>query len=239
MRANLEARAGALVAAPHNASSSGVLAGGGATASAAAASAAAAVSSVTPLSSSSSASTPSTPFGFGHGGPPGPGTAHKGKGMEVVVTLLGAGKPPFVVAAAPSEGCGAFTKRLLLLLDLPVATDCKLIYAAHGKALSGVRTLAQVGVGHRAGLQLEILDGQIASTPTSMSGADGGGSGGEAIATGSSKPAGYGEVGGIQAFGSSASASSSKAKPNKSGGGSSSGSKAKSRRSAQGPSKDI
>jgi len=154
--------------------------------------------------------------------------------MEVVVTLLGAGKPPLVVAAAPSEGCGAFKKRLLLLLGLPAATDCKLIYAAHGKALSGVRTLAQFGVGHRAGLQLEILDGQVASMPTSSSSSGEGAKGSEGP-VGHRKSAGYGEVGGIQAFGTSASASSSKTKTNKG----SSGSKAKSRRNAQGPSRDI
>lgn len=155
--------------------------------------------------------------------------------MEVVITLLGAGKPPLVVAAAPSEGCGAFKKRLLLLLGLPAATDCKLIYAAHGKALSGVRTFAQFGVGHRAGLQLEILDGQVASMPAAGSGEDAHSSGDP---VGNRKSAGYGEVGGIQAFGTRASASSSKTKSNK-GCSNSSGSKVKSRRNAQGPSKDI
>jgi hypothetical protein len=134
--------------------------------------------------------------------------------------VLGAGKPPLVVAAEPSEGCGAFKKRLLVLLSLPAGTECKLIYAAHGKALGGAKTLAQFGVGHRAGLQLELLDGQVTSSPTSP---DGQGCGGK----------GYGEAGGLQAFGTSATATKGSSK------GSSGSRGRKGRGDAQGPSRDI
>jgi hypothetical protein len=160
-----------------------------------------------------------TSFGFGGGGGP-LGTSHNGRGLEVVVTVLGAGKPPLVVAAEPSEGCGAFKKRLLVLLSLPAGTECKLIYAAHGKALGGAKTLAQFGVGHRAGLQLELLDGQVTSPPTSP---DGQGCGGK----------GYGEAGGLQAFGTSATATKGSSK------GSSGSRGRKGRGDAQGPSRDI
>ena len=85
--------------------------------------------------------------------------------MEVLVTVLGRKQPPVVVGASPTETCQAFKVRLLrhpaLGLGLPSGggggAKANLIYAGHGKHLGGLKTLAQCGIGHRAGLQLELL----------------------------------------------------------------------------------
>jgi len=108
-------------------------------------------------------------------GPPPEEVVGKGS-IRVVVTVLRQNRT-LAVGAEPGETAHDFKMRVLAAIGLRPSAPAKLIYAGHGKQIAGLKTLAQFGIAHRTGLQLELL------SPNWEPGGDQDGDGGRRLAT--------------------------------------------------------